>query len=33
MISIKEVEEIHKILIGFFGGSDGMKDLSALENQ
>jgi death-on-curing protein len=32
MISIKEVEEIHKTLINFFGGSDGVRDVSALES-
>lgn len=32
MISIKEVEQIHKILINHFGGSDGIRDLSALES-
>jgi death-on-curing protein len=32
MISIKEVGEIHKILIDLFGGSDGIRDLSALES-
>jgi hypothetical protein len=29
MISIKEVEEIHKTLINLFGGSDGVRDLSS----
>src|SRR5665647_1830007 len=32
MISIKEVEEIHKTLVDLFGGSDGVRDLSALES-
>jgi death on curing protein len=32
MISIKEVEEIHKILIETFGGSHGVRDLAALDS-
>ncbi|MEO7315095.1 MAG: type II toxin-antitoxin system death-on-curing family toxin [Ginsengibacter sp.] len=32
MISIKEVEEIHKKLIKIFGGSHGIRDLSALDS-
>jgi death-on-curing protein len=32
MISIKEVEEFHQILIDAFGGSHGIRDLSALES-
>ena len=32
MISIKEVEEIHKKLIETFGGSPGIRDLSALNS-
>ena len=27
MISVKEAEEIHKILIDNFGGSHGLRDL------
>jgi death-on-curing protein len=30
MISIKEVEEIHKTLVDTFGGSHGIRDMSAL---
>jgi len=32
MISIKEVEEIHTTLVNLFGGSDGLRDVSALES-
>jgi death-on-curing protein len=32
MISLKEVRGIHKILIDNFGGSHGIRDLSALES-
>ncbi len=32
MISIKEAEQIHKILIDTFGGAHGMRDLPALES-
>ena len=32
MISLKEVEEIHRILINNFGGSHGVRDLGALES-
>ena len=32
MISVKEAEEIHKILINTFGGSHGLRDLSSLES-
>jgi len=32
MIPIKEVEQIHKILIDTFGGSHGIRDLSALQS-
>jgi death on curing protein len=32
MISIKEAEQIHKILIDTFGGAHGIRDLSALES-
>jgi death-on-curing protein len=32
MISIKEVVEIHKKLIETFGGSDGIRDQSALDS-
>jgi len=32
MISIQEVEQIHKILIDTFGGSHGMRDLNALKS-
>ena len=32
MISIKEVEEIHKTLIETFGGSHGIRDLSTLDS-
>lgn len=32
MISIKEVEEIHKKLIERFGGSHGIRELSALDS-
>lgn len=32
MISIKEVEELHKTLIDTFGGSHGIRDLGALDS-
>jgi death-on-curing protein len=32
MIPVKEVEEIHKILIDNFGGSHGLRDLGGLES-
>ena len=32
MIRIKEVEQLHKILIDKFGGSHGVRDKSALES-
>ncbi len=32
MISIKETEEIHKVLIDKFGGSYGIRDLAGLES-
>lgn len=32
MISVKEAEEIHKILIDAFGGAHGIRDLGALES-
>ena len=32
MISVKEVEKIHAILIGKFGGSHGIRDLGSLES-
>ena len=32
MISVKEAEEIHKILISKFGGSHGIRDIGALES-
>jgi hypothetical protein len=32
MIPIKEVEQIHKLLISTFGGSHGIRDLAALES-
>ena len=32
MIPIKEVEQIHKILIDTFGGSHGVQNVSALES-
>ena len=32
MIPIKEVEQIHKLLIDTFGGSHGIRDLPALES-
>lgn len=31
-MSLKEVEEIHTILINNFGGSHGIRDISALES-
>ena len=32
MIPIKDVEQVHKILIDAFGGSHGIRDISALES-
>ncbi len=32
MISVKEVEKIHQILIDIFGGSHGIRDLGSLES-
>ena len=32
MISVKEVENIHRILIDNFGGSHGIRDLGSLES-
>ena len=32
MISVKEAEEIHTVLIEAFGGSKGIRDLSALDS-
>ncbi len=32
MISVKEVEEVHQILIDMFGGAQGIRDLVALES-
>jgi len=32
MISVKEAEEIHKLLINRFGGSHGIRDLNGLES-
>ena len=32
MISIKEVEEIHKLVIEMFGGSHGIRDYNALDS-
>jgi death-on-curing protein len=32
MISIKDVEEFHQILIEAFGGANGIRDLAALES-
>ena len=32
MISIKEAQQVHKILIDTFGGAHGIRDLSALES-
>ena len=32
MIEVEEIEQIHKILIEFFGGSQGIRDLSALKS-
>ena len=32
MISIKEVEEVHKMVIEMFGGSHGIRDNNALES-
>ncbi len=33
MISIKDVEEIHKTLIATFGGTNGIRDVSGLESE
>jgi death-on-curing protein len=32
MISVREIEELHRILIDKFGGTHGMRDASALES-
>ena len=32
MIELEEIEEIHKIVIEFFGGSQGVRDVSALKS-
>ena len=32
MISVKEAEEIHKILIEAFGGSHGIRDMAGLDS-
>jgi death-on-curing protein len=32
MISVKEVEDIHRILIDTFGGTHGIRDKNALES-
>ena len=32
MISVVEVEQLHKLLIDQFGGSDGIRDKAALES-
>ena len=32
MIELEEIEQIHKTLIEFFGGSQGIRDLSALKS-
>ena len=32
MIAIEEVQQIHKILIDAFGGSHGIRNISALES-
>jgi len=32
MIPVKEVEQIHELLINTFGGSHGIRDLPALES-
>jgi death-on-curing protein len=32
MIELEEIEQIHKTLIEFFGGSQGIRDLSALQS-
>ena len=32
MISVKEVEKIHRVLIDNFGGSHGIRDLGSLES-
>ena len=31
MITVKEVEEIHKTLIDSYGGSHGIRDIAALD--
>lgn len=32
MIELEDIEQIHKTLIDFFGGSQGIRDLSALKS-
>ena len=32
MIELEEIEQIHKLVIEFFGGSQGIRDLSALKS-
>jgi len=32
MISLKEIEEIHKALINYFGGAHGIRDIAGLES-
>ena len=32
MIELEEIEQIHKLVIEFFGGSQGVRDLSALKS-
>ena len=32
MISVKEAEEVHRVLINTFGGSHGLRNLSSLES-
>ena len=32
MISVKDAEEIHKVLINTFGGSHGVRDINGLES-
>ncbi len=32
MISVREIEELHRILIDKFGGTHGIRDASALES-
>ena len=32
MITLKEAEEIHKILIETFGGSPGIRDITGLDS-